>query len=164
MFRERIASITAVELKGRRRAAGSALALERVTLAETESSDLRTYKGVTLLATGQIAKVEIATLKRQSTSELTLPRSASAPRPKKIRPSAEARLKPARSRDEVEVERPMEVPKRGRKNGGLDEERVSILRAKGREKDQHKEGEEGHGSAAEKKDEAEILEERPVVR
>lgn len=78
-----------------------------------------THNGATLLATGQIAKVEIATLNMQSSSELTLPNMASAPRPKKIRPSAEARLKPARRRDEVEVERPSEVPKSGRKKGGL---------------------------------------------
>lgn len=84
-----------------------------------------THRGPTLPANGQITSVVRATVMSESTIELTLPNRLSAVRPKQIRPIAEARLNPARRSEDVVVLRPIEVPKSGRKNGGLQRGTVS---------------------------------------
>lgn len=76
-------------------------------------------KGAKVPANGQIARVVMATEPRQRTRVFILPRRESAKRPKATRPNAEAKLKPARMRDDVEEDKPIELPKMGRKNGGL---------------------------------------------
>jgi hypothetical protein len=106
----------------------------------------------------------MATLNMQSSSELTLPNMASAPRPKKIRPSAEARLKPARRREEVDVVRPREVPNRGRKKGGLQARTDERVKRREREVSLHEERENRKASASEQEDEAKVLEEGPVIQ
>lgn len=60
----------------------------------------KTHSGPTLPANGQIANVLTANPAMHNTSELREPKSASAPSPNVTRPNAEARLKPARRKDD----------------------------------------------------------------
>lgn len=73
------------------------------------SEERRTHNGPTLSATGQITNVLTPTSAKHVTTELTLPMSLSAKKPNAIRPTAEARLNPARMRAAVAGEREMEV-------------------------------------------------------
>lgn len=87
-------------------------------------------KDTTVCDNGQIIKVLIPVIKSVKNIALIAPSNLSAPRPKAILPTADAKLKPNKINDPVDSLRPIAEAYRGKKNGATKSGKSAMAPAK----------------------------------